>query len=82
MSHMLIQMSDYDTVLDEREDRPAEPDGEESRGSPHERPERTVADDLRERTVATAGRPAPAPKPRFRRLAVIVPVKDYRAVSG
>jgi len=79
MSHMLIQMSDYDTVLDEREDRPAEPDGEESRGSPHERPERRVAEDRRERTV---GRPAPAAKPRFRRIALIVPVKDYRAVSG
>ncbi len=73
MSHILLQMDDYRTALDARDARLARVNDSSCAGE---------AEDWRERTAAEAERGPSAPKPRFRRLAVIVPIKDYRGVSG
>lgn len=73
MARILVQTDDYRTVLDERDVQLADINDQRSRGNLRDRLEVAVQDADR--------RPAKRRRP-LRRLAVIIPVSDYRTVSG
>jgi hypothetical protein len=73
MARILVQTNDYRTVLDERDVQLADISDERSAGSLRDRLERAVQE--AERRRVRRNQP-------LRRVAVIVPATDYRAVSG